>query len=92
MRAYIVQDFTSISLSGDIAKLFFPLNQVELPVNEQLNILLKNICVTTFGKFCPIQKACQARQDCVFERGQTMRWRSAADERRTPAERGVPDL
>lgn len=48
--------------------------------------------VTTFGNFCPIRKARRARKDCVFERGQTTRWRSAADERRTPAERGVPDL
>lgn len=48
--------------------------------------------VTTLGNFCPIRKAQRARKDCVFERGQTTRWRSAADERRTPAERGVPDL
>lgn len=37
-------------------------------------------------------EAMEAGKDCVFERGQTMRWRSAADERRTPAEWGVPDL
>lgn len=37
-------------------------------------------------------EANESRETIVFERGQTMRWRSAADERRTPAERGVPDL
>lgn len=37
-------------------------------------------------------EANESRETIVFERGQTMRWRSAADEKRTPAERGVPDL
>lgn len=37
-------------------------------------------------------EAMKAGKDFVFEHGQTMRWRSVADERRTPAEWGVPDL
>lgn len=74
-------------------------NQNHIPIILPNNHLRERLPATTrpvrnchFRHFVSVQKGIKAGKDCVFENGQTMRWRSAADEKRTPAEWGVPDL
>lgn len=56
------------------------------------NKIFSMTCINNVNRFisratpCTSSVAEEKGQDCVFEHDQTMRWRSAADEMRTPAE------